>query len=110
MAECLSGSRVKHCGGSAKHELERAYDVFRTSANRWLDRPRLSSACRSWAFDVMSPLVDTYASFVTASTNLALGTTRDISGTFDLAKTFAANERRSLDEARDVCGAADSGS
>jgi hypothetical protein len=104
VVQCLSGRSVKSCLKATKVKLELAYDAFKTSANRWLDRPRLSFACRSWAFDVMTPLVDTYAIFVTATVNLKFGTTRDISGTLDLANTLAAKEKRSLNEARNACG------
>jgi hypothetical protein len=105
VVECLSGRSVKSCLRSVKGKLELAYDAFKTSANRWLDRPRLSFACRSWGFDVMTPLVDIYAIFVTATVNLKFGTTRDISSTLGLANTLAAKEKQSLKKARNACGA-----
>jgi hypothetical protein len=110
VVECLSGTSVKSCLRSVKGKLELAYDAFETSANRWLDRPRLSFACRSWAFDVVTPLVDMYAIFMTSTVNLKFGTSRDISSTLDLGKTLAAKEKRALNKARNVCGAGDSGS
>jgi hypothetical protein len=105
VVECLSGTSVKSCLSSLKSKLEVAYDAFETSANRWLDRPRLSFTCRSWAFDVATPLVDMYAIFMTATVNLEFGTSRDISSTLDLANTLAANEERALNKARNVCEA-----
>jgi hypothetical protein len=105
--ECLSGTSVISCVKGAKHELERAYDAFRTGASRWLERPRLSFACSSNAFDVVTPLVQIYALFVTASSNPQSGT-YDFSDTLDLAETYAAEEERSLNKARSSCAPATS--
>jgi len=110
VADCLAGRSVKSCLIRVKDKLSLAYDRFKASADRWLDRPRLSYACRSWAFEVGKPIVDMYAAFMTATVNLKFGTTRDISSTLDLAKTLAAKEKRALNEARNVCGAGNSGS
>jgi hypothetical protein len=100
--ECLSGTSVVSCVKSTKHELEHAYDVFSASANGWLARPRLSTACYAKAMDVVTALLQRYAMLVTAATTVAFGNT-DVAGMVDAANALAEEEEQSLNQGRDLC-------